>query len=111
MILHSLLYGFSVTFTLPRKIHIATKLVKTYNQFNPDTPSDDHCVPALPDPSFVRKLHHPIVISTSENHRRHASKHASCGACSPDELRFPSTINLLYLTPSPSPTHRSFASL
>ncbi|GBM27751.1 putative RNA-directed DNA polymerase from transposon BS [Araneus ventricosus] len=54
----------------------------------------DHCVPALPDPSFLRKLHHPIVISTSENHPRHvchALRHASCGACSPKELRFPST--------------------
>ncbi|GBM64664.1 hypothetical protein AVEN_205368-1 [Araneus ventricosus] len=36
-----------------------------------------------------------IVISTSEIHLPHvchASKHASWGACSPNELRFPSTI-------------------
>ncbi|GBO44648.1 hypothetical protein AVEN_13976-2-1, partial [Araneus ventricosus] len=32
-----------------------------------------------------------IIISTSEIHLPHTSKHASCDACSPNELCFPST--------------------
>ncbi|GBN66299.1 hypothetical protein AVEN_169591-1 [Araneus ventricosus] len=61
------------------------------------------CLPAdsSPPTTVARNQTHPshgnclslIVISASEVHLRHASRHASCGACSPNELRFPSTMS------------------